>query len=255
MGTKLKTGIKSCELSMDDNKFLKKVELGRDVGQLSKIILLTQIAIGLAIAYFLFKDGFWILAIIFILSSATSFGLWASLLLTAFFLVTKNWILFFLFLGYGITGYSWVSFGLKRAQNPDSTINSIEKTYWQFRKKQPNQDEHFYLANTLFHRYKNTRFTRDQLDTLGISDFKTRKQQHDAIELVAWAQTGQFAILDPPDSYRAMALFIIYKEFGVEAALHYEQEFNRIMSPVIEAEENGNFDRIYVEKNPNISKI
>lgn len=240
---------------MNDSKLLKKVELGRDVGWLSNVILLTQIAIGLAIAYFLFKDGFWILAIIFILSSATSFGLWVGLLLTAYFLITKNWVLFFLFLGYGIAGYSWVSFGLKHAQNPDSTINSIEKTYWQFRKKQPNQDEHFYLANTWLHRYKNTRLTRDQLDTLGISDFKTKKQQHDAKELAAWTETRQFAILDPPDSYRAMALFIIYKEFGGGAALHYEQEFNRIMSPVMEAQENGSFDKIYEEKNPNSSKI
>ena len=34
-----------------------------------------------------------------------------------------------------------------------------------------------------------------------------------------------------------------------------KQEFNRIMSPVIEAQENGSFDHIYAEKNPNTSKI
>jgi len=240
---------------LDNSKLLKKVELGRDVGWKSNFISLTQIAIGLVIAYFLFKSGSWILALIFILSSATSFGIWVGLLLTVYFLVTKKWILFFLFLGYGIAGYSWVSFGSKHSRNPDNTIKSIEKTYWLFRKKQPNQDEHVYLANTWFHRYKNTRYTREQLDALGISGFATRKQQKDAIELAAWTETGQFAILDPPDSYKVMALFIVYKEFGGETALLYEKEFNRIMSPVIEAQENGSFEKIYAEKNPSISKI
>lgn len=240
---------------LDNSKLLKKVELGRDVGWISNLILITQIAIAVTIAYFLFKGGLWILAIIFILSSATSYGLWVGLLLTAYFLVTKNWLLFFLFLGYGIAGYSWVSFGAKHAQNPENTIKSIEKTYWQFRKKQPNQDEHVYLSNTWFHRYKNTQFAREQLDALGISSFTTKKKQRDAIELAAWTETGQFAILSPPDSYRAMALYIICKEFGGEIVLQYEEEFNRIMSPVIEAQEKGTFDQIYAEKNPNISKI
>lgn len=239
---------------LDNDKLLKKVELGRDVGWMSNFTLLTQIVIGLAIAYFLFKSGSWILAIIFIASAATSLGLWVGLLLTIYFLVIKNWILFFLFLGYGIAGYSWVSLGSKQALNPENTIKSIEKTYSFFRKKQPNQDEHFYLANTWFHRYKNTRYTREQLDALEISGFTTKKEQQDAIELAAWTETGQFAILDPPDSYKAMALFIIYKEFGGETALKYEKEFNRMMSPVIEAQENRSFDQIYEKKNPNISK-
>ena len=241
--------------TMDASKFLKKVELGRDVGRISNLILLAQIVIGLAIAFFLFKSGSWFLAIIFIVSAATSFGLWVGLLLTIYFLVTTNWVLFFLFLGYGIAGYSWVSIGSKHASDTENTMKSIEKTYLFFRKKQPNQDEHAYLANTWFHRYKNKRYTTEQLDALGISGIiASKKQQHDEIELAAWTETRQFAVFISK-SYRAMALFIVYKELGGKVALHYEKEFNRIMSSVMEAQENGRFDEIYEEKNPNISKF
>jgi hypothetical protein len=118
----------------------------------------------------------------------------------------------------------------------------MENTYSLLRKKYPNKDEHYYLAQTWLMRYK-----------------PLLKPPNEELVMMAYNETYIFAVLSPPDSIRALALYVVYqecKQYNKSLPIEYDQEFKRIMEPIIEMQENNpeEFIKLYKKKNPNIAK-
>ena len=136
----------------------------------------------------------------------------------------------------------------------EDIIKANEKTYWIVRSERPGEDEHFYLDTTLLRRFA----ARKQLGQDFISSVKQEyglspKDEKEMLNMIAAAETRLFSVLDPPDSIRALALYIVYKEVPSEAH-RYEEEYNRIMEPIMRMEEDGTSMDLYRKKNPNMAK-
>jgi hypothetical protein len=136
----------------------------------------------------------------------------------------------------------------------EDILKANEKTYWKGRSERPGEDEHFYLSTTLLRRLE----ARKQLGQDFLSSAKQRfglspKDEKEMLNIIIAAETRLFSVLDPPDSIRALALYIVYKEVPSEAH-RYEEEYNRIMGPIVKMEEDGTFMDLYRKKNPNMAK-
>jgi hypothetical protein len=118
---------------------------------------------------------------------------------------------------------------------PDKIIESVEKTYSGLRRDHPDRDEHWLLANTWLERYGATR--------------EAKHKGPEVTRFIAYKETHQFSILEPPESIRALALFLVYKELGA-AAEPYGAEFARIMEPVLQVRADCCFFERYKQRNP-----
>ena len=118
----------------------------------------------------------------------------------------------------------------------ENLIKSVEQTYSGLRRKHPEQDEHWFLANTWLERYGN-------------SD-EAREKGPEWARFTAYRDTCEFSILEPPESIRVLALYSIFRELGEEQARHYESEFFQIMVPIMRSKENRVFLDEYKKKNP-----
>jgi hypothetical protein len=116
----------------------------------------------------------------------------------------------------------------------EKIIESVEKAYSILRCKNPGRDEHWLLANTWLERYASTR--------------EAKQKGPELIRFIAYNDTHQFAILEPPESIRALALFLVHKELGA-AAEPYGAEFGKIMDKVFRAQADGSFFDRYRERN------
>jgi len=81
----------------------------------------------------------------------------------------------------------------------ENIIKSLEQTYFDLKKDNPDRDEHWLLANTWLNSYGSTKQAKQK----GIEWAK----------FVAYKDTLQFSILEPPKSIRALALFLVYTGF------------------------------------------
>lgn len=139
----------------------------------------------------------------------------------------------------------------------EDIIKANERTYWKVRKERLSEEEHFYLATTLLRRFLTklevTERTLPSLEKLKLEHEEKQRVEKHQLNTIAWNETRLFSVLDPPDSIRALALYIVYKEAPSEAH-RYEEEYNRIMGPVMKMEEDGTFMDLYRKKNPNIAK-
>ena len=136
----------------------------------------------------------------------------------------------------------------------EDTIRANERTYWKVREERPGEDEHFYLATTLLRRFE----ARKMLGQDPYAHMKQKyvispEQEKEMSGMINYSETRLFSVLDPPDSIRALALYVVYQELPREAH-RYEEEYNRIMGPVMKMEEDGTFTYLYRKKNPNIAK-
>jgi len=84
----------------------------------------------------------------------------------------------------------------------ESLIRSLEKTYSSLRKRHPDQDEHWLLANTWLEKYGSTE--------------ESKQKGPDLTRFIAYKDTITFSVLEPPNSIRGLALFLVYKELGEE---------------------------------------
>jgi len=145
----------------------------------------------------------------------------------------------------------------------EDIIWANETTYWKVRQELPNEDEHFYLATTLYRRFTaRIEYTgKDPLNNPELEPFYaslgSNKLSSEAKEtsrsIFSYTETRLFSVLDPPNSIRALALYVVYKELPSEAH-RYAKEFNRIMEPIQKMEEDATFWGLYRKKNPNIAK-
>lgn len=121
-------------------------------------------------------------------------------------------------------------------------ILSISKQiYDKVKTERPDEDEHFYLATTWLRRFFADK--RPYLHGDKLSD--------EELGNMSWTETMQFAILDSPDSIRALSLYMVHKECPREY-LKYIKEFNKLTETVVEAKKTGTFMDVYKQKNPRI---
>ena len=120
--------------------------------------------------------------------------------------------------------------------HPETLIAMLEATYHQLRDGNPDRDEHWLLANTWLTRYGSSK--------------QAKKKGAAWTKFVAYKDTSQFSILEPPKSIRALALFLVYKELGEDAAIPYAMEFAPLMEPVMKSKDNHTFLDEYKKRNP-----
>ena len=118
----------------------------------------------------------------------------------------------------------------------ENLIKSLEQTYSDLRKKHPDQDEHWYLANTWLTRYG--------------SGEEAKQKGAEWATFTAYKDTCEFSILEPPESVRGLALFLVFKELGEPQAKYYESEFFQILEPVLKSKKSNVFFDEYKQKNP-----
>ena len=118
----------------------------------------------------------------------------------------------------------------------EKLIKSLEQTYFGLRKKHPDRDEHWFLANTWLERYG--------------SGEEAKQKGAEWARFTAYKDTCEFAVLESPKSIRALALFLVFRELGEQPAKRYESEFFRIIEPVVRSKESRAFLEEYKQKNP-----
>ena len=117
----------------------------------------------------------------------------------------------------------------------ENLIKSLEQTYFDLRKRHPDRDEHWLLANTWLKRYGSAK--------------EARQKGSELMKFIAYKDTHLFSILEPPKSIRGLALFLVYKELGQQQAIHYSSEYSQIMEPIIKSRERHVFLDKYKERN------
>lgn len=121
-------------------------------------------------------------------------------------------------------------------------IKANEDTYYYCRANNPGLNEHDYLAMTYAARRK--------AGVLVGNDSITEEQ----ISILSYTETHQFAVLKPPDSIRALALYILYKEKPKLISKKLSSEYSKLVVPIFEAKEKGVFSDWYERTNPNKSQ-
>jgi hypothetical protein len=120
--------------------------------------------------------------------------------------------------------------------HPEELIQLLENIYTRLREQNPDQDEHWVLANTWVARYGSSK--------------QAKKEGPAWIKFVAYKDTLQFSILEPPKSVRALALFLVYKELGEDSVAPYATEYASLYE-TIEAYRNKHiFLDEYKKRNP-----
>jgi len=118
----------------------------------------------------------------------------------------------------------------------ENLMKSLEQTYSDLRKGHPDRDEHWFLANTWLRRYGSTE--------------EAKQKGPELMKFIAYKDTHQFSILEPPRSIRGLALFLVYKELREQQAMYYTSEFSQIMEPIIRSRARYEFLQKYKERNP-----
>jgi len=118
----------------------------------------------------------------------------------------------------------------------EELVKSVEQTCLDLRQKHPDQDEHWLLANTWLERYG--------------SGEEAKEKGDEWARFTAYKDTCEFSVLEPPQSMRALALFMVFKELGETTAKQYESEFFQLMEPVMRSREKRVFIDEYKQKNP-----
>lgn len=94
--------------------------------------------------------------------------------------------------------------------HPEDLILLLESIYSELREQNPDRDEHWLLANAWLARYGSSK--------------QSKKKRAAWAKFMAYKDTLSFSILEAPKSIRALALFLVYKELGEDAAAPYPTE-------------------------------
>jgi len=116
-------------------------------------------------------------------------------------------------------------------------IKANEDTYYYCRSNNPGKNEHDYLAMTYS--------ARRRASVLVGNDSINEEQ----ISILSYTETQQFAVLSPPNSIRALALYLLNKERPDLISEKHRDEFSILMEPVFTSKEKGTYDNWYEQTN------
>jgi hypothetical protein len=119
-------------------------------------------------------------------------------------------------------------------------VESTENAFLRVQKKSPYEEPHAWLASTWRNRIK--------WRSMGYGD--------PDIRTLSLTETFFHACIKPPLCARSLGLYLIYTEHPqvMEKCPRLRREFARLMSPVIEAQENGTLPDMYRMYNPRMSE-
>lgn len=120
--------------------------------------------------------------------------------------------------------------------NTEELIQLLENIYSQLREQNPDRDEHWLLANTWLARYGPSK--------------QAKKEGATWANFVAYKDTLQFSILRTPKSIKALALFLVNKELGDDAAAPYATEYAQLYQKIYTCKNNHTFIDEYKKRNP-----
>lgn len=123
--------------------------------------------------------------------------------------------------------------------NCEYFIKSTEFSFQKHKKAFPGYDPHFYLAQAW----------------LAYMSGRGANPNDPDLQIPAFTTTYLVACVPPPLCARALGLFLLYRERPEEFKKYkaFEEEFNRIMLPVFEAQENGTIEQLYKKCNPKMA--
>lgn len=121
----------------------------------------------------------------------------------------------------------------------EETIGKQEEVYQQYRKRFPNKDPHFYLAQVWLSR---------------IAAHGNNPNDPD-LQMLSCIETFLCACIPPPQCAKALGLYILYKERPdiIEKHKTFQEEYVRLMQPVFKAQENGTIEELYRRYNPHMA--
>jgi hypothetical protein len=133
-----------------------------------------------------------------------------------------------------------------RKARAEDIIKTTTEMYWHVRNERPGEDEHIYLSTTLMRKFASAYFPDETITNPEL--YRGR------LESICSGESHLFSVLDPPDSIRALAIYMAYKSLPAEAA-KYLDEYNRLMGPTLKLREDEKaFIELYKKKNPKIAK-
>lgn len=118
----------------------------------------------------------------------------------------------------------------------EETIRSLEKTYNVLKSNNHDKDEHWLLINAWLSRYKDWEASRQKGPKL--------------MKCIAFKDTFQFSLLDPPKSIKALSLFLVYKELSDKEAESGAGEFAQLIEPIEQMREEHRLIEEYRQRNP-----
>ena len=118
-------------------------------------------------------------------------------------------------------------------------IKSTELSFQKHKQAFPGYDTHFYLAQAW----------------LAYMSARGANPNDPDLQIPAFSTTYLVACVQPRLCARALGLFLLYRDRPEEFKRYkvFEEEFNRIMLPVFEAQENGTIEQLYKKYNPNMA--
>lgn len=122
----------------------------------------------------------------------------------------------------------------------DQTIDSVVTIFNKVQKARPYEEPHESLASTWMHRMKGMGHNVNDPDMV----------------LNALSETYLHACIRPPLCARSLGLYFLYKENPqiIQKYPKYSTEYNQLIGPVFEAQENGTIDELYKRYNPKMAE-
>lgn len=130
---------------------------------------------------------------------------------------------------------------------PKDIIEHFELNYFKARQTHLNEDEHQYLIDTLLLVFEGKKTLPSPMRELGLWDKETMWNS------LAFNETMLFSVLNYPESIRALSLYAVYKRIPMQS-YQYEEEYDKIMTPIVKMYEAGAFIDVYKIKNPKVMK-
>ena len=122
----------------------------------------------------------------------------------------------------------------------DQTIDSVVTIFNKAQKARPYEEPHESLASTWMHRMKGMGHNVNDPNMV----------------LNALGETYLHACIRPPLCARSLGLYFLYKENPqiIQKYPKYSTEYNELIGPVFEAQENGTIDELYKRYNPKMAE-
>jgi len=127
-------------------------------------------------------------------------------------------------------------FNRGRKKHTENLIRALEEKYFKLKEQNPDQDEHWLLANTWLEMYGSTE--------------QAKQRGAEWATFAAYKSSCQYSVLESPKSIRALALSLVYEELGEWPAINYAIEFYELVEPIRESKESNTFLEQYKKRNP-----
>jgi len=123
----------------------------------------------------------------------------------------------------------------------EQTVEAVVTVFLKAQKARPYEEPHESLASTWLHRMK-------------LMGHDVR--QPDIVE-IAMRETFLHACIRPPLCARSLGLYFLYKENPqiLNKYPKFVEEYNALIGPVLETQENGSILELYSKFNPKLAKL